>query len=134
MVLSYYYLAHEKGLLQAHHDRFCSLVKLFCTYFCYLNLLTIFFSQNYVSLERSPLDKEEKCIKPLKKWKCQKCQWLTHFLTNKYIYVINLLLKSGLTVAIFLLMRKTCKIVVRQHRFHLFNHTTLLFFLFKVNF
>ena len=40
MALSYYYLASvRKGLLQAHHDKCCSLVKLLCTYFCYLNLL-----------------------------------------------------------------------------------------------
>ena len=34
------------------------------------------------------------------------------FLTNNHIYILNLLLKSGLTVAISLLMRKTCKILV----------------------
>ena len=37
MVLSYYYLALvRKKLLQAHHGRCCSLVKLLCVYFCYL--------------------------------------------------------------------------------------------------
>ena len=40
MVLSYSYLAPlRKMLLQAHHDRFCSFVKLLCIYFCYFNLL-----------------------------------------------------------------------------------------------
>ena len=34
MVLKYYCLEHvREGLLEAHHDRFCSLVKLLCTYF-----------------------------------------------------------------------------------------------------
>ena len=28
-----------KGLLQVHHDKCCSLVKLLCIYFCYFNLL-----------------------------------------------------------------------------------------------
>ena len=124
MVLSYYYLAHEKGLLQAHHDRFCSLVKLFCTYFCYLNLLTIFFSQNYVSLERSPLDKEEKCIKPLKKWKCQKCQWLTHFFNKQLCMYNKFVLKKWVNHHHFLLMRKTCKSLVWQQKLYSFNHTT----------
>ena len=40
MVLTYYYLLPVgKGLLQAHHDRRCSLVKLLCIYFYYLSLL-----------------------------------------------------------------------------------------------
>ena len=51
-VLSYCYLAPlRKGLLQAHHDKCCSLVKLLCIYFAistYLttvnHCLTIFFS------------------------------------------------------------------------------------------
>ena len=76
MVLSYYYLAPvRKVLLQAHRDRCCSLVKLLCKYFCHFDLLNhceqvvqnIFFSKNYVSLERSPLDEAIKTIKPLKK-------------------------------------------------------------------
>ena len=34
--LSYYCQALvRKGLLQAHHDKYCSLVKLLCIYFCY---------------------------------------------------------------------------------------------------
>ena len=33
-----------------------------------------------MSLERSPLDEVETNTKPLKKLKCQKGQWLTHFL------------------------------------------------------
>ena len=53
MFLSYYYLALvRKGLLQAQNDKHCSLVKLLCTYFCYLlylttinQCLTIFFSK-----------------------------------------------------------------------------------------
>ena len=54
MVLSYYYLeTFRNGLLLAHHDRF--------------------FFVNYVGLERSPLDEAKKSIKPLNKWKCQKC-------------------------------------------------------------
>ena len=40
MVLSYYYLVPvRKGLLQAHHDGRCSLVKLLCICFYYLSLL-----------------------------------------------------------------------------------------------
>ena len=35
-------------------------------------LTIFFFSKNYVSLKRSPLDQMEKGIKPLKKWNCQK--------------------------------------------------------------
>ena len=39
IVLSYYYLSNvRKGLLQAHHDRCCSLVKLLSIYFRYFNL------------------------------------------------------------------------------------------------
>ena len=41
--------------------------------------LATFFPKNYLSLERSLLGKEEKSLKPLEKWKCQKCQPLTHF-------------------------------------------------------
>ena len=41
-----------------------------------------------MSLERSPLDEAKKSIKPLKKWKCQKCQRLTHFF-NKQLYIHN---------------------------------------------
>ena len=43
------------------------------------------------------------------------------FLTNNYIYIINLLLKSGLTVVIFLLIKNTCKKLVWQD--NLFNQT-----------
>ena len=40
MVLRYYYLAPvRKGLLQAHHDRCCSAVKLLRMYLCYFSLL-----------------------------------------------------------------------------------------------
>ena len=28
-------------------------------------------------------------MRPLKKWKCQKCQRLTHFLTSNYIHLHN---------------------------------------------
>ena len=42
-----------------------------------------------MSLERSPLDEAKKSIKPLKKWKCQKCQRLTHFF-NKQLYIHNI--------------------------------------------
>ena len=42
-----------------------------------------FFFKTYVSLERSPLDEVDKSIKPLKKWKCQKCQRLTHFFIDE---------------------------------------------------
>ena len=41
-----------------------------------------------MSLKRSPLDEVQKSIKPLNKWKCQKCQWLTHFF-NKELYIHN---------------------------------------------
>ena len=41
-----------------------------------------------MSLERSPLDEAKKSVKPLKKWKCQKCQRLIHFF-NKYLYIHN---------------------------------------------
>ena len=41
-----------------------------------------------MSLEKSPLDEAKKSIKPLKKWKCQICQWLTHFF-NKQLYIHN---------------------------------------------
>ena len=90
MVLSYYYLSHViKGLLQAQHDRCCNLVKLISIYFYYLTYLTmvnqcltIFFSEKYVSLERSPLDEAKRNIKQLKKWKYKKCQRLT-YLFNK---------------------------------------------------
>ena len=40
--------------------------------------LKIFFSKNYVSLQRCTLDEVKKSIKPLKQWKCQKRQLLTH--------------------------------------------------------
>ena len=49
---------------------------------------TIFFSKNYVSLERSPLDEANKSIKPLRNRKCQKCQRLTHFFSKK-LYMDN---------------------------------------------
>ena len=70
MFLSHFYLALvEKGLLQAH-----SLIKLLSIYFHYLSYLTtvnqsltIFFSKNYVSLERSPSEEVKKSIKTLKK-------------------------------------------------------------------
>ena len=40
MFLSYYYLALvRKGLLQAHNDKCCSLVKWLCIYFCGFLLL-----------------------------------------------------------------------------------------------
>ena len=40
MVLSYCYLAPvRKGLLQAHHDRCCSAVKLLRIHLCYFSLL-----------------------------------------------------------------------------------------------
>ena len=48
--------------------------------------LTMVFSIEYVSLERSPLDEAKKSIKALNKWKCQKCQRLTHFF-NKQLYI-----------------------------------------------
>ena len=38
-LIQYYLAPVRKSLLQAHHDRCCSLVKLLCIYFCYLNLL-----------------------------------------------------------------------------------------------
>ena len=41
-----------------------------------------------MSLGRSLLDEVKTYIKPLKKWKCQKCQRLTHFL-NKKLYIHN---------------------------------------------
>ena len=63
MFLSYFYLALVgKGLLQAH-----SLIKLLSIYFHYLfylttvnQSLTIFFSKNDVSLERSPSEEVKK--------------------------------------------------------------------------
>ena len=116
-VLSYCYLAPlRKGLLQAHHDKCCSLVKLLCIYFAistYLttvnHCLTIFFSKNYVSLERSPLDEAKKASNHWKSRNVKNVNGSPTFLTNNYIYIINLLLKSGLTFIISLLMRKTCK-------------------------
>ena len=51
-------------------------------------LKNIFFSKNYVSLERSPLDEAIKRINQLKKSKCQKCQRLTYFF-NKQFYMHN---------------------------------------------
>ena len=94
--LSYYYLTLVgKELLQAHNDKYCSLVKLLCISLCYFILLnhvnqclTKFFCRNYVSLERSPLDEAKKSIKPLKKQKCKKCQRLIHFF-NKEVYTHN---------------------------------------------
>ena len=69
--------------------------------------LTIFFFKHYVSLKRLPLDEVKKSIKQLKKQICKKFQRLTHFLNKELcIYIINFLLKSGLTIVIFLLMRK----------------------------
>ena len=39
MIFSYLYVVPVKiGSLQARRDRCCSLVKLLCTYFCYLNV------------------------------------------------------------------------------------------------
>ena len=66
--LSNYYLGFVRnGLLQAHNDKCCSLVKLLCIYFCYFILFTHgqtvlnhIFSKNYVSLERYPLDEAKK--------------------------------------------------------------------------
>ena len=43
--------------------------------------------KNYVSFEKSPLDEVKKNIKILKKWKCQKCQRLTHFFNNRHKYI-----------------------------------------------
>ena len=69
--------------------------------------LTIFFFKYYVSLERLPLDEVKKSIKQLRKQICKKFQRRTHFLNKElYIYIINFILKSGLTVVVFLLMRK----------------------------
>ena len=45
-----------------------------------------------MSLERSPLDEAKKTMKPLKKYKCKKCQRLTHFFNKQlyiYIYIYN---------------------------------------------
>ena len=40
MFLSYFYLSFvERGLLQGHNDKCCSLVRLLCTHFCYFILL-----------------------------------------------------------------------------------------------
>ena len=40
IILSYYYVALvRKGLLQAHNDTYCSLVKLLCIYLCYFLVL-----------------------------------------------------------------------------------------------
>ena len=141
-VLSYCYLAPlRKGLLQAHHDKCCSLVKLLCIYFAistYLttanHCLTIFFSKIYVSLERSPLDEAKKASNHWKSRNVKNVNGSPTFLTNNYIYIINLLLKSGLIFIISLLMRKTCKNLVWHDNLYLFNHTTWSFLLLKVNF
>ena len=45
--------------------------------------LTIFFSKSYVSLGTSQLDEAKKTIKAWKKYKCKKCQWLTHLFIKK---------------------------------------------------
>ena len=44
--------------------------------------LTIFFSKNYVSLERFTLEEVEKTIKPFKKEKRKKCHRLTNFVNK----------------------------------------------------
>ena len=46
--------------------------------------------------------------------------WPT-FLTKNYIFIVNLLLKCGLTLVIFLWMRKTWKRLVLQKNLYLFN-------------
>ena len=63
-----------------------------------------------MSLERSPLDEAKPNMKLLKKLKCQKRQRLTHFFNITHKYIINELRRSGLSVPIFLSMRKNCKI------------------------
>ena len=55
-------------------------------------------------------------------------------LTNNCIYIINLLLKSGLTGGILLLMRKNCANLVCQKKLYLFSHATRLFFFLKLIF
>ena len=97
--------------------------------------LTIFFSQKFCVIRKISIRWSEKKHKPIEKVEMSKIPTVNpRFLTNNFIYIINLLLKSGLTVAVFLLMRKTCKTLIWQQRLYQFNHTTWLFFLFKVNF
>ena len=124
---------------------------------------TIFFSKDFVWLERCSLDEAKNSTKPFEKVELSKMPKVNSlFLTNSYIFIRNILLKSGLTAAIFfycwakicsarrrctcliilhdlivvlfLLMRKTCKNLVCQEKLYLFHHTTWLFCLFKIIF
>ena len=54
-----------------------------------------------MSLERSSLDEVKTRAEPSKILRSQNSKRLSTFLTNNYIYIINLLLKYGLTVAVF---------------------------------
>ena len=79
MYLTYYYLSLVgKELLQAHSDKYSSLVKLLFAIISYLatvnRYLTIFFffSQRIRSLERSPLDEVKKKHETIEKLEIQK--------------------------------------------------------------
>ena len=87
-----------------------------------------------MSLERSPLGEAKKASNHWKSRNVKNVNGSPTFLTNNYIYIINLLLKSGLIFIISLLMRKTCKNLVWHDNLYLFNHTTWSFLLLKVNF
>ena len=97
------------------------LIMLFSQRLCVIGKISIRWSE-----------KKHKTIEKVEMWKLSTVNRL--FLTNNYIYIINLLLKNRLTVVIFLLMRETSKNLVWQEKLYLFSHTTWLLFLFNVNF
>ena len=75
MLLSYYYLALVgEGYYKHIMTNVAAWLGCYVCIFAILSYLTtvkqyltIFFSKNYVSLERSPLDEAKKSIEPLKK-------------------------------------------------------------------
>lgn len=62
----------------------------------------MFFSKDFVWLERCSLDEAKNSTKPFEKVELSKIPMVNSlFLTNSYVYIRNILLKSGLTVEIF---------------------------------
>ena len=61
----------------------------------------MFFSKDFVWLERCSLDKAKNSMKPFEKLELSKIPMVnSHFWTNSYGYIRNILLKSGLTAEI----------------------------------
>ena len=62
----------------------------------------MFFCKDFVWLERCSLDESKNCTKPFEKVELSKISMVNSlFLANSYVYIRNILLKSGLSVEMF---------------------------------